>query len=37
MRIYAMVSCEDPHVKYVCFPDIRLIFRDRRYMGWYLP
>ena len=37
MRISVMVSCEDPRVKYICFPDIRLIFRDRRYMGWYLP
>ena len=28
-------SCEDPSTVYLCFPDIRLIFRDGEYVGWY--
>ena len=32
-----MTSCEDPSTTYICLPDIRLIFRDGRYVGWYNP
>lgn len=30
-------SCEDKNTIYVCLLGIRLIFRDRRYVGWYRP
>jgi hypothetical protein len=31
-------NCEDPSALYVDFPDgLRLIFRDEKYVGWYLP
>ena len=33
MKIIA--SCEDPSTVYLDFPDIRLIFRDGKYVGWY--
>ena len=32
-----MTSCEDPSTVYLCFPDIRIIYRDGRYVGWYVP
>ena len=32
-----ITSCEDPNIMYIEFPDIRLIFRDGKYVGWYLP
>lgn len=32
-----MISCEDTNTMYVDFPDIRLVFRDGRYAGWYVP
>jgi hypothetical protein len=32
-----MTSCEDPNTKYLVFPDIRLIFREGEYVGWYIP
>lgn len=29
-------SCEDKDTTYVCLPfNIRLIFRNKRYVGWY--
>lgn len=28
-------SCENPNVTYCCLPDIRLIFEDGKYIGWY--
>ena len=37
MGVLRVVSPEDPHTEYLCFPDIRLIFRDGKYAGWYLP
>ena len=31
-------SAEDRHTQYWEFPDgLRLIFRDGKYVGWYLP
>lgn len=30
-------SCEDPSTVYEEYPDIRLIFRDGEYVGWYIP
>lgn len=31
-----MVSCEDPETVYVCTKhNIRFIFREGRYIGWY--
>lgn len=33
----AMVSCEDEATVYVCFPDVRLIFREGEYVGFYVP
>lgn len=32
-----IVSCEDPSTVYIDFPDVRLVFRDGKYVGWYLP
>ena len=33
-----ITSCEDPHTQYAEFPDgLRLIYRDGKYVGWYLP
>lgn len=37
MVIDLIRSVEDPSTEYLCFPDIRLIFRDGKYVGWYLP
>jgi len=31
-----IVSCENPDVVYLEFPDIRLIFREGEYAGWYI-
>ena len=33
----AFASCEDPRTVYLDFPDVRLIFRDGEYVGWYVP
>lgn len=31
-------SCEDPTTQYADFPNgLRLIYREGRYVGWYLP
>ena len=30
-------SPEDPNTEYLSFPDIRLIFNNGKYVGWYLP
>lgn len=30
-----MQSCENPHIQYIDLPDIRLIFFDGEYMGFY--
>ena len=30
-----IISSEDPNTVYLCFPDIRLIFRNGEYAGWY--
>ena len=32
-----MVSCEDPNTTYLCYRDMRFIFRDGEYAGWYRP
>lgn len=32
-----ITSCEDSNTVYLDFPDIRLIFREGKYVGWYLP
>ena len=29
-------SCEDPSTVYLEFPEIRLVFRDGEYAGWYI-
>lgn len=30
------VSCEEPEVSYMDFPDgLRLVFRDKKYIGYY--
>ena len=32
------VSCEDPETVYADLPDgLRLIYREGKYVGWYLP
>lgn len=31
-----ITSCEDPDTVYIDFPDIRLIFRNGEYVGWYV-
>lgn len=31
-----ITSCENPNTIYVDFPDIRLIFRNGEYAGWYI-
>ena len=32
-----IVSCEDVNTKYLAFPDgLRLIFREGKYVGWYV-
>lgn len=32
------VSCEDPETQYADLPDgLRLIYREGKYVGWYLP
>jgi len=35
MNVKVMTSCEDPNTTYLCLPDIRLIFREGEYVGWY--
>ena len=30
-------SVEDPNTVYVCLFGVRLIFRERKYAGWYRP
>ena len=37
MEVIRMISAEDPNTEYLCFPDIRLIFREGEYAGWYFP
>lgn len=37
MNVKVIASCEDPGTVYIDFPDIRLIFRDGEYVGWYRP
>lgn len=37
MSAKLIASCEDPSTVYLDFPDIRLIFRDGEYVGWYRP
>ncbi len=37
MNMKAFASCEDPNTVYVEFPDVRLIFREGKYVGWYRP
>ncbi len=32
-----ITSCEDPNTIYIDFPDIRLIFCEGIYSGWYIP
>jgi len=32
-----MVSCEDPSTTYLNIFDLRLIFREGKYIGWYRP
>ena len=32
-----MVSCEDPDTTYLCYRDMRFIFRGDEYVGWYRP
>lgn len=32
-----MISPEDPNVTYLCYQDMRFIFRDGIYSGWYRP
>lgn len=32
-----ITSCEDSSTVYLEFPDIRVIFRDGVYVGWYHP
>ena len=32
-----MVSCEDPNTTYLCYRDMRFIFRGDEYVGWYRP
>ena len=32
-----ITSCEDPSTVYLDFPDVRLIFREGKYVGWYGP
>lgn len=32
-----MISCEDPSTTYLCYRDMRFIFRDGEYAGWYKP
>ena len=37
-NVVVMDSCEDRETVYVDFPDgLRLIFRESKYAGWYLP
>lgn len=31
------VSCEDPNTTHVNLGEIRLIFKEGRYFGWYRP
>ena len=31
-----ITSCEDPDTVYLDFTDIRLIFRNGEYVGWYV-
>ncbi len=35
MEVKLVASCEDPGTVYLELPDIRLIFRDGKYIGWY--
>ncbi len=37
MEVKMITSCEDPSTEYLAFPDIRLIFREGKYVGWYIP
>ena len=37
MIVKVIASCENPGTVYIDFPDIRLIFRDGEYVGWYRP
>ena len=37
MHIRLITSCEDPKTVYLDLPDIRLIFRDGEYVGFYKP
>lgn len=32
-----MISCEDSSTIYLCYRDMRFIFRDGEYIGWYKP
>jgi hypothetical protein len=37
MEVKLITSCEDPNTAYLALPDIRLIFREGEYVGWYIP
>jgi hypothetical protein len=37
MEVKLISSCEDPNTAYLALPDIRLIFREGEYVGWYIP
>lgn len=38
VMVTATTSCEDSNTMYVDYPDgLRLVFRDNKYVGWYLP
>lgn len=32
-----IVSSENPDVVYLDFTDVRIIFREGQYAGWYIP
>ena len=36
-KMKVVTSCEDSNTVYVDFPDVRLIFREGKYAGWYIP
>lgn len=37
MEVKHVISVEDPATEYLCFPDIRLVFNEGDYVGWYIP
>ncbi len=37
MEVKLITSCEDTNTAYLALPDIRLIFREGEYVGWYIP